>query len=187
MGEAKPSHSPGAVGRARYLRREMTFAERKLWERLRKLQANVRRQAPIGRYIADFVSHSSRLIIEVDGPLHDTLEAQAHDAARTAWLNSQGYRVIRFSGREVVESTEQVVAQVKALLSPGECAPPFPLDGGRVGDGGDSLSAEGAVVRTSQRGVSSFSSMNTERADALSPPSQPFPHQGGRASGVERV
>ena len=127
----RPRHLDGAVDRARRLRREQTFPEKVLWEALRKLKANIRRQAPIGRFIVDFLHPDTRLIIEVDGPHHETPDAVAYDAARTAWLESQGYRVRRFT-------TEQVVKDRASVLS---------------------------VIQ----------------ADMLSPPSQPFPHRGGRA------
>ncbi|MDO8296050.1 MAG: DUF559 domain-containing protein [Caulobacter sp.] len=113
---------PGGVARARRLRRDMTFAERKLWEQLRKLNLNIRRQAPIGRYIADFVCHASKLVIEIDGPVHDTLEAKAYDDQRTGFLISAGYRVIRFSDRDVADRLHDIVEQIAAQAAP----PPSP-------------------------------------------------------------
>jgi very-short-patch-repair endonuclease len=88
-------HAPGATKRARRLRQTAPVSERKLWEALRKLQLGIRRQAPIGRFVADFAHHGARLVIEVDGRSHDLPAAQAYDAERDAWLTSQGYRVIR--------------------------------------------------------------------------------------------
>ncbi|MDP2261304.1 MAG: DUF559 domain-containing protein [Caulobacter sp.] len=88
-------HAPGATKRARRLRKAMPLSEKKLWEALRKLDLGIRRQAPIGRYIADFAHHGASLVIEVDGRRHDLPEAQLKDAERDAWLESQGYRVIR--------------------------------------------------------------------------------------------
>lgn len=124
-------HLTGAVGRARRLRRDMTFPERILWDELRRLKLNIRRQAPIGRYIADFVHHDSRLIVEIDGPLHEELEAVAYDAERTAWLESQGFRVIRFSTKQVTDGLPDVVDAIRsALLSPP--SQPFPHQGGRA-------------------------------------------------------
>ncbi len=116
QGREKPV--AGGIGRARRLRKEATFAERMLWTKLRALKANFRRQAPIGRFVADFVHHGSRLIIEVDGPVHETLEAKAHDAERTAWLMSAGYRVLRFSDREVIDRLEFVVDRIAAEAVP---------------------------------------------------------------------
>ena len=128
---AKPLHRSGSVARARHLRREQTFPEKLLWADLRKLKLNIRRQTPLGRFIADFVHHESRLIIEVDGPLHDTPEAQANDVARTDWLNSQGYRVLRFSNKRVTDDRETVLTEIhSAITSPP--SQPFPHQGGRA-------------------------------------------------------
>jgi very-short-patch-repair endonuclease/catechol 2,3-dioxygenase-like lactoylglutathione lyase family enzyme len=113
---------PGGVDRARRLRRDMTFAERKLWEQLRRLNLNFRRQAPIGRYIVDFAYHASKLVVEIDGPVHDTLEAKAYDDQRTGFLISAGYRVIRFSDRDVADRLHDIVERIVAEATP----PPSP-------------------------------------------------------------
>ena len=80
-------------------RRPMTLAEERLWEELRgnKLGVHFRRQHVIGMYIADFVSLKNFLVIEVDGEYHQTLEQQQKDQYRTDYLQSKGYRVIRFT------------------------------------------------------------------------------------------
>ena len=124
-GRKRETVAAGGVGRARRLRRDATFAERLLWAELRKLKANFRRQAPIGRFVADFIHHASKLVIEIDGPAHDTLEAQQYDAERTAWLRQAGYRVIRFSGRDVADRLEFVVDRIaaEAVPSPSDPAP----------------------------------------------------------------
>lgn len=124
-GNAQGREKPvaGSVGRARRLRKEATFAERMLWTKLRALKANFRRQAPIGRFVADFVHHGSRLVIEIDGPLHETLEAKAYDAERTAWLMSAGYRVLRFSDRDVTDKLEFVVDRIAAEAVPPPSGP----------------------------------------------------------------
>ena len=128
---ARPRHPNGAVSRARRLRREQTFPEKLLWAELRALKLNIRRQAPIGRYVADFVHHESRLIIEVDGPHHDDPDVQAKDEGRAAWLESQGYRVLRFTAKQVVDNCEAVLNAVRsAILSPP--SQPFPHQGGRA-------------------------------------------------------
>jgi very-short-patch-repair endonuclease len=115
-------HHPGAVKQARRLRSAMTLPEKRLWAELRKLDLNMRRQALIGRYVADFVSHAAGLIIEIDGGRHDLPEAQLHDLERTAWLNGQGYRVIRFRNEEVLGDPHGVAqlihAQITKTLSP---------------------------------------------------------------------
>ena len=63
-----------------------------------------RRQAAIGPYVVDFVCFAARLIVELDGDSHDGNEAQvAYEQRRQAWLEAQGYRVLRLSGRELPE------------------------------------------------------------------------------------
>ena len=94
----------------------MTLAEKILWAELRKLGANVRRQAPIGRYVADFVCHGPRVVIEVDGVLHDLSESGLHDAERTAWLEAQGYRVLRFRNAEIVDDLDRVAREIAVAL-----------------------------------------------------------------------
>ena len=96
--------------RARALRRPMTPPEQKLWFRLRRNQIEgfkFKRQHPIGRFIVDFYCGSCRLVIELDGDTH--VEQQEYDAARTAWLEQQGCRVIRFCNRDVCNNTDGVL------------------------------------------------------------------------------
>jgi len=94
----------------------MTASERKLWAVLRKMDLGIRRQAPIGRYIADFVHHGAALVIEVDGARHDLPEAQPYDAQRDAWLTSQGYRVLRIRDVDAFGRTHYVAEQVAAEI-----------------------------------------------------------------------
>lgn len=108
----RPGDTPGALARARRLRRDMPQSERALWEALRKLKLNVRRQAPIGRYIVDFVHHPSRLVIEVDGARHDLPEAQLHDAERDAWFARQGYRTLRIDDRDALGAPYAVAERI---------------------------------------------------------------------------
>ena len=89
----KKEPSEGAHRRARILRREMTEAEIRLWQTLRLRQTEgyrFRRQVPIGRFIADFVCHAARLIVEIDGGQHDLLSQE--EVSRTQFLEGQGYR-----------------------------------------------------------------------------------------------
>jgi len=108
---------PGGVERARRLRKDQTVAERLLWAELRLLKANVRRQAPIGRYVVDFFHPASRLVIEIDGPVHDEPERQLKDLERTAWLAAQGYRVIRFPEKDVRDRLDHIVTTIAAELA----------------------------------------------------------------------
>jgi len=98
---------------ARKLRRDATAVESKLWQRLRSRQiegAKFRRQFPIGPYIADFACIELKLIIELDGGQH---VESATDAVHTAWLETNGYTVIRFWNSEVIENLEGVLEAIR--------------------------------------------------------------------------
>jgi very-short-patch-repair endonuclease len=111
--------------RAKALRRTMTRAETLLWRHLKahRLAAlGFRRQSPMGNYIADFVAHSCKLIVEVDGESHDFEERIRHDARRDQWLVSRGYRVLRFTNDDVLKNLEGVVLAIG--LAAQQAAPP---------------------------------------------------------------
>jgi very-short-patch-repair endonuclease len=91
--------------RARQLRRDSTAAESKLWSFLRGRQLDgfkFNRQEPIGPYFVDFACRKGKLVIEIDGPSHDEPDAQIYDAKRTAFLEAQGYRVLRFTNDDIL-------------------------------------------------------------------------------------
>ena len=106
------------TARSRELRLNATEAERKLWTQLsaRKI-AGVRfnRQFPIGPFICDFVSRSAKLVIEVDGGQH-AVDVEK-DQARTAYLEAQGFRVIRFWNNDVLDRIEGVVGEIEGVLA----------------------------------------------------------------------
>jgi very-short-patch-repair endonuclease len=90
----------------------MTDAEKSLWRLLRSRQIGghrFRRQVPLGRYIADFICHDARLIIELDGGQHD---GSSQEAERSCFLQEQGYRVLRFWNNEVLSNLEGVRATI---------------------------------------------------------------------------
>jgi very-short-patch-repair endonuclease len=101
--------------RARELRKNLTPAEQKLWQHLRRGQIDGlhwRKQHAVGTYIVDFFCAKARLVVEVDGDSHaDQIE---YDEKRTAYLNEFGlpYTVIRFTNREVLHQCEAVVQQI---------------------------------------------------------------------------
>jgi very-short-patch-repair endonuclease len=106
--------------RARRMRREKADAERKLWYKLREFNRQgfqFRQQAPIGPFIADFCDHTAKLIIEVDGGQHGEPRGLANDRRRTRWLESQGYRVLRFWNRDVLTNVDGV--EVAIMLAVG--------------------------------------------------------------------
>ena len=109
-------HAPGVVGRAKRLRRAMTYVEKKLWDELRRLDIHLRRQAPIGRFVVDFVVHQAALVIELDGGIHMLPGVQLRDLERTAWLEGQGYRVLCFTNDEVLGDPSAVLAKVEVAL-----------------------------------------------------------------------
>ena len=85
-----------SIDRAKQLRETQTDVERLLWFRLRARQLDgykFRRQSPIGAYVVDFVCAECKLVVEIDGAQHTV--QQTRDNKRSAWLEGQGYRVIR--------------------------------------------------------------------------------------------
>ncbi|BDD67434.1 hypothetical protein Sj15T_24550 [Sphingobium sp. TA15] len=114
-GKARGKAPNPTIARARELRRNATDAEKRLWTLLREKlpSARFRRQVPIGPYFADFASHAARLIIELDGGQHD----EAADAPRTAFLQQEGYRVIRFWNHDVMQNPEGALARI-AIFTP---------------------------------------------------------------------
>lgn len=115
-----PRSNPKTRTRAIELRKEPTPAERKLWAVLRNDQLGVsfRRQHAIGNYIPDFVCIKRKLIIELDGGQH--LEQAEYDAQRTEFLESQGYRVIRFWNNDVINDINGVIRQIQIALETGD-------------------------------------------------------------------
>jgi very-short-patch-repair endonuclease len=104
---------------ARDLRRGMNRTEWRVWIRLRGRQvegAKFRRQHPIGPYFADFYCPASRLLVEVDGPFHSDDVPTAYDQRRTAWLEADGYHVIRFLASEVDDDLDTVVDGIRAAI-----------------------------------------------------------------------
>ena len=97
---------------ARGLRRRMTDDERKLWGELRNRRfghIKFRRQQPIGPYIVDFVSFEAKLIIELDGTQHSEQDLRAADEVRTRFLETQGFRVLRYWNNEVFKEFDAVL------------------------------------------------------------------------------
>ena len=105
--------------RARRLRAKATDAERRLWRELRVLKVkglHFRRQAPMGRYYVDFVCHSAKLVVELDGRQHSGAAAD-YDAKRTEFLHSRGYTVLRFWNFEVMRNRQSVVDAIFAVAT----------------------------------------------------------------------
>jgi len=99
--------------RARELRKNMTPAEKILWEKLRHNQLNglqFRRQQIINPYIVDFYCHAKALVVEVDGDIHDL--QQEYDAERTSYLITRGFHILRVTNDEVKENLGTVLQKI---------------------------------------------------------------------------
>ena len=111
----------------------MTEAEQRLWQMLRSRQtegSRFRRQVPIGGFIADFVCHAARLIVEIDGGQHDP--SSEAEARRTRFLEDEGYRVLRFWNNEVLDNPEGVRAAIAEALHQGSPSPIRPVAPTRI-------------------------------------------------------
>jgi very-short-patch-repair endonuclease len=113
------------TGRARSLRKHATDAERLLWRTLRQCKQiglHFRRQVPIGSYIADFACHRAKIIVELDGSQHGEDDHVEYDSHRTAFLESRGYRVLRFWNGDVLADLEivanYILAESSSRISP---------------------------------------------------------------------
>ena len=102
--------------RAKELRREMTPAEKLLWQEIRakKLGVRFRRQQVVQGFIVDFYCHKAALVIEVDGDIHDL--QQHEDARREKVLREMGLRIVRFRNDEVVRKLSAVVRKIKEMV-----------------------------------------------------------------------
>ena len=100
----------------RQLRQTLTDAERRMWSALRDRRLSkykFRRQHPLGDFIVDFACTEYQLVIEIDGGQHSE---NAADTTRTAWLHSQGWKVLRFWNNDVLSNTNGVVETILCVL-----------------------------------------------------------------------
>ena len=105
----------------RKLRGKQTDAEKLLWECLRRKRLKglkFRRQHPIGRYIADFYCPEARLVIELDGGIHQFKDQKEYDRVRQEMIEMRGIRVVRIKNDEVEQDKESVISKVLSLTSP---------------------------------------------------------------------
>ncbi len=113
--------------RAKRMRHKPTPAELKLWEILHNrkiLGLHFRRQHPIDMFIADFYCHKLKLVIEVDGEVHQSDDRKEYDSNRTAEMKRFGIEVLRFTNKQVLESLQGVKAIIEAKCE--ELYPPAP-------------------------------------------------------------
>jgi very-short-patch-repair endonuclease len=137
--EACEEAAGGGTARARKLRKNPTDAEQRMWYALRLLKPlgmHFRRQPPIGPYFPDFACHRSKLVVELDGSQHAEDAAVQYDAQRTAFLNSRGYRVLRFWNSDVLENrdcvVEIIITAAKPPHPPGFAGRPPRVGGGEM-------------------------------------------------------
>ena len=105
------------IERSRELRREMTPAEKRLWQEVRakKLGVRFRRQQIIAGFIVDFYCHKAALVVEVDGDIHDL--QQGEDARREKVLREMGLTIVRFRNEDVIKDLPRVVGKIRSLTS----------------------------------------------------------------------
>jgi very-short-patch-repair endonuclease len=105
---------------AKTLRRTLTKAEAVLWSRLKARNLNghhFRRQHPIGPFIADFACVEAKLILEVDGATHMSADDQVRDLRRTAFLESEGWLVMRVWNNQVYENRDGVLRAIDEIVT----------------------------------------------------------------------
>ncbi len=102
-----------------FLRQNQTDAESILWQYLRRKEIGIKfvRQHGIANYIVDFCCRSKKLIIEIDGKIHNDKDVRENDQIRTEYLESFGYKVVRFTNYEVLNGFEKVLEKIKILLN----------------------------------------------------------------------
>jgi len=131
---------------AQSLRRQTTDAERKLWYVLRSMKPlglHFRRQAPIGAFIVDFAWCAGKLVVEIDGSQHAE-QRRDYDDRRTAWLQSQGYRVLRFWNNDVLKTPRSVGEVI--LTAAQESAAKLPTPNPSPQGGGEHTGARGEDI-----------------------------------------
>jgi very-short-patch-repair endonuclease len=111
---ARPRHSEFAGRRSRQLRRELTVSEARLWGTIKGSAsgAKFRRQVPIGRWIADFACLDPRIVIEVDDASHEWRD----ETERTAFLQAQGFTLIRFDNEHIAADVDGAFDAIQSLV-----------------------------------------------------------------------
>ncbi len=111
--------SPIIFENAKRLRNTMTDAETVLWMHVRGgiKRCKFRRQHPIGQFIADFYCHKAKLIIEVDGSIHNLPDVKKVDKEKEEYLEQKGYMIIRFTNKEVMVKIEDVLEKITQAVN----------------------------------------------------------------------
>jgi very-short-patch-repair endonuclease len=112
--------SPRLRTNARALRRNSTDVERILWSELRDhrlIGVGFRRQVPVENYVADFVCHAAKLVIEIDGGQHFSPEGEEADAKRSAVIEAKGFQVLRFNNHDVMTNRAGVLETIATAVA----------------------------------------------------------------------
>ena len=117
---------PLTLETAAILRKNMTHSEKLLWEKLKGKQIcgiRFRRQHPIDLFIVDFYCHAAKLVVEIDGEIHD--QQTEYDDGRSAEMEKFGIKVIRFTNKEVEENIDHVIDSIKHVVNERLKSPPW--------------------------------------------------------------
>jgi len=119
--------------KAEELRKNMTSAERIIWQHIHinEWKLKFRRQHPISNFIVDFYCHPLKLVIEIDGDIHDVEEVKKNDILRKKTLSSLGLKVIRFNNEVVYKNSKEVLRKIDETIRMLQSSPPAGGDGGR--------------------------------------------------------
>ncbi len=135
----------------------MTPAETLLWRYLKAGRVDglgFRRQSPIRNYIVDFLCHSAKLVVELDGASHDFEEQMKTDESRDAFFVSEGFQVLRFTNEQVLSNLEGVVETIRQVASSRMCGSPpslpLPHKGGGNSDAGADITENISKTRGEQ-------------------------------------
>jgi 5-methyltetrahydrofolate--homocysteine methyltransferase len=168
-------------------RREPSRGERAAWKQLRSLRAfgyTFRREQTIGRYRVYFVCLRRRLVVEIDGGVHDLPGRRDHDAQRDAWLSVDGFKVMRFAEAAVLGESDWLQRVIAMLVSRPEVpysrravASPPPLEGEGAGGG---VNEQTELCRSSKSPKRNLGSLRAAPSvPQVTPPPAPSPSRGG--------
>lgn len=113
-------YDPQLKGSARRLRKNQTEAEKLLWSKIRKRQLmglKFQRQFELGTYIVDFVCRDLKVIVELDGGQHNEQETRLYDQQRTLYLESLGFKILRFWNNDVMENIDGVLESIVSYVN----------------------------------------------------------------------
>ena len=110
----------GTLRAAGILRRNMTKAELILWDKLRNkeiFKSKFRRQHPIDIFIVDFYCHEYKLVIEIDGEIHNNKENSEYDDGRSAELQKLGLIILRFTNDQIIYKLDEVILRIQRVIA----------------------------------------------------------------------